>query len=144
MEILRHPEVFAAASSSSPPTDWRNYDTIYTERYMWIPQENKEGYDKGSAMTYADNLSGRLMLYYRHGRQQRAPVQHDAADPGAAARRARASTCRSGRIRDTRASTSQRMMEFFIENLVLNPMQPKADAWHPCRAILTSMSPHAR
>ena len=64
MEIVRHPEVFAAASSSSPPTDWRNYDTIYTERYMWIPQENKEGYDKGSAMTYADNLRGRLMLYY--------------------------------------------------------------------------------
>ena len=38
MEILRHPEVFAAASASSPPTDWRNYDTIYTERYMWIPE----------------------------------------------------------------------------------------------------------
>ena len=43
MEILRHPDVFAAASASSPPTDWRNYDTIYTERYMWIPQENKAG-----------------------------------------------------------------------------------------------------
>ena len=45
-------------------TDWRNYDTIYTERYMWIPQENKEGYDAGSAMTYAKNLKGRLLLYY--------------------------------------------------------------------------------
>ena len=64
MEIVRHPEVFAAASSSSPPTDWRNYDTIYTERYMWIPQENKNGYDNGSAMKYADQLRGRLMLYY--------------------------------------------------------------------------------
>jgi dipeptidyl-peptidase 4 len=64
MEILRHPEVFAAAASSSPPTDWRNYDTIYTERYMWIPQENAEGYDAGSAMTYAKNLRGRLLLYY--------------------------------------------------------------------------------
>jgi dipeptidyl-peptidase-4 len=40
-------------AASSPPTDWRNYDTIYTERYMWIPQENKAGYDAGSAMTYA-------------------------------------------------------------------------------------------
>ena len=51
--MLRHPDVFAAASASSPVTDWRHYDTIYTERYMWIPQENKEGYDAGSAMTYA-------------------------------------------------------------------------------------------
>ena len=56
--------MFAAASASSPPTDWRNYDTIYTERYMWIPQENKDGYDAGTAMTYAKNLKGRLMLYY--------------------------------------------------------------------------------
>jgi dipeptidyl-peptidase 4 len=64
MELLRHPEVFAAASASSPPTDWRNYDTIYTERYMWIPQENAAGYDAASAMTYAKDLKGRLMLYY--------------------------------------------------------------------------------
>ncbi len=64
MELLRHPETFAAAAASSPPTDWRNYDTIYTERYMWIPQENKDGYDAGSAMTYAKNLQGRLLLYY--------------------------------------------------------------------------------
>ena len=47
MELLRHPEVFAAAAASSPPTDWRNYDTIYTERYMWMPQENQAGYDAG-------------------------------------------------------------------------------------------------
>ena len=64
MELLRHPEVFAAAASSSPPTDWRNYDTIYTERYMWMPQENKAGYDAGSAMTYAKDLTGRLLIYY--------------------------------------------------------------------------------
>jgi len=64
MELLRHPEVFAAASASSPLTDWRNYDTIYAERYMWMPQENKDGYDAGSAMTYVKNLKGRLLLYY--------------------------------------------------------------------------------
>ena len=45
-------------------TDWRNYDSIYTERYMWLPQENAAGYDAGSAMTYADKLRGRLMIYY--------------------------------------------------------------------------------
>jgi dipeptidyl-peptidase-4 len=64
MELLRHPEVFAAASASSPATDWRNYDTIYTERYMGTPQENKAGYDAGSAMTYAKDLQGRLLIYY--------------------------------------------------------------------------------
>ncbi len=64
MGLLRHPDVFAAAASSSAPTDWRNYDTIYTERYMWIPQENRAGYDAGSAITYAADLRGRLLLYY--------------------------------------------------------------------------------
>jgi dipeptidyl-peptidase 4 len=64
MELLRHPDVFAAAAASSAPTDWRNYDTIYTERYMWIPQENKDGYDAGSVVTYAKELRGRLLIYY--------------------------------------------------------------------------------
>jgi dipeptidyl-peptidase-4 len=64
MELSRHPEVFAAASASSPPTDWQNYDTAYTERYMWMPQENTDGYAAGSALTYAKNLKGRLLLYY--------------------------------------------------------------------------------
>ena len=87
MELLRHPDVFAAASASSPPTDWRNYDTIYTERYMWIPQENTAGYDAGSAMTYAKDLKGRLLLYYGTRRQQRPPVELAAVDQGAAGRR---------------------------------------------------------
>ena len=64
MGLLRHPEVFAAASVSSPVSDWRNYDTIYTERYMGLPEDNKSGYDAGSALTYAASLKGRLLLYY--------------------------------------------------------------------------------
>ena len=64
MELLRHPDVFAAASASSAASDWRNYDTIYTERYMWMPQENKDGYDAGSALTLARTLQGRLLVYY--------------------------------------------------------------------------------
>lgn len=64
MCILRYPDLFRAACGSSPVTDWRFYDTIYTERYMWTPQENKAGYDAGAAMTYAQNLKGYLMLYY--------------------------------------------------------------------------------
>ena len=45
-------------------TAWNHYDTVYTERYMGLPDENKAGYEAGSAMTYARNLKGRLMLYY--------------------------------------------------------------------------------
>ena len=62
--LLRYPDVFQAACAQSAVTSWYQYDTIYTERYMWIPQENKEGYEAGSAMTYVKNLKGRLMIYY--------------------------------------------------------------------------------
>jgi dipeptidyl-peptidase-4 len=64
MELLRHPEVFAAAAASSPPTDWRNYDTIYTERYMGLPDENAVGYDEASIVRRAKDLKGRLLVYY--------------------------------------------------------------------------------
>ncbi|MGH7507306.1 MAG: prolyl oligopeptidase family serine peptidase, partial [Longimicrobiales bacterium] len=62
--LLRYPDVFHAAAAMSPVTDWKHYDTIYTERYMYTPQENAEGYKAGSAMTYVDDLKGRLMIYY--------------------------------------------------------------------------------
>lgn len=64
MALLRYPDVFAAAIAMSPVTDWRNYDTIYTERYMGMPDENKDGYDKGSAMSYVDKLKGDLLIFY--------------------------------------------------------------------------------
>lgn len=64
MAILRHPGLFRAAVASSSVTDWRNYDSIYTERYMDTPQRNPIGYEDASAMKYAANLKGRLMLYY--------------------------------------------------------------------------------
>jgi dipeptidyl-peptidase-4 len=64
MSLLRHPDVFAAASASSPVTAWQHYDTIYTERYMGLPDENKPGYAAASAITYVKDLKGRLMLYY--------------------------------------------------------------------------------
>jgi dipeptidyl-peptidase-4 len=64
MCLLRYPDLFAAASASSAPTDWRLYDTIYTERYMWTPLGNAAGYDAASAMTYAARLRGRLLIYF--------------------------------------------------------------------------------
>lgn len=66
MAILRHPDTFHVAVASSSVTAWENYDTIYTERYMGLPwdSENKAGYEAGSAMTYAKNLKGNLMMFY--------------------------------------------------------------------------------
>jgi len=64
MALLRHPEVYSAASAMSAVTDWRNYDSVYTERYMGLPQDNAAGYDAGAAVTYVDKLKGKLMIYY--------------------------------------------------------------------------------
>ena len=62
--VIRHGDVFAAAVAGAPPTDWRQYDTIYTERYMRTPQENPEGYDAGSCVKHAARLEGKLLLLH--------------------------------------------------------------------------------
>lgn len=62
--MLRYPEVFNVGIAGAPVTDWRSYDTIYTERYMDTPQRNLDGYVNGSAMTYAKNLKGKLLLVH--------------------------------------------------------------------------------
>ncbi len=60
--VVRRGDVFHAAVAGAPPTDWRNYDTIYTERYMRTPAENTEGYDAGSCVKNASKLKGKLLL----------------------------------------------------------------------------------
>jgi len=64
MALLKEPMVFHVGVAASSVTDWRNYDTIYTERYMRTPQENQEGYDLGSTLPYAKNLRGKLLLVH--------------------------------------------------------------------------------
>ena len=64
LAIVKRPDVFHVAVASSPVTDWRNYDTIYTERYMRTPAENPDGYDQGSCLTFADQLTGKLLLMH--------------------------------------------------------------------------------
>ena len=53
--------VFKAGVAVAPPTDWRFYDTVYTERYMRTPQENPEGYDTNPTVR-AKNLHGALLI----------------------------------------------------------------------------------
>jgi len=64
MGICKFPDVYYAASIGAGVTDWRNYDTIYTERYMSTPQLNKKGYDTGSVMTYAKKLKGKAHILH--------------------------------------------------------------------------------
>ena len=62
--LLRYPDVFQVGVAGAPPTDWRNYDTIYTERYMRTPEENPEGYDTYSCVKNAGKLKGKLLLLH--------------------------------------------------------------------------------
>ena len=61
---LTHSKVFSAGIAGAPVTDWRLYDTIYTERYMLTPKENPDGYDKSSVVKAAKDLHGRLLLVH--------------------------------------------------------------------------------
>lgn len=64
LSIMKYPEVFHVAAAGGTVVDWRQYDTIYTERFMRTPQENLEGYDEGSVLTYVDQLKGKLLLMH--------------------------------------------------------------------------------
>jgi len=56
------PDVFHAAVSGAPVTDWTLYDSAYTERYMDLPSLNVEGYQKSSALSKVEDIEGSLML----------------------------------------------------------------------------------
>lgn len=67
LALLRYPEVFKVAVSGAPVTDWRDYDTHYTERYMGLPQAHAAEYDKASLLTHAQKHSGSLLLIHGTG-----------------------------------------------------------------------------
>lgn len=64
MSMSQKDAVFKAGVAIAAPTDWRFYDTVYTERFMRTPKENKEGYDLGSAVVHANDLNGKLLLIH--------------------------------------------------------------------------------
>ena len=65
--ILKGNDVFKMAISVAPVTSWRYYDTIYTELYNGLPQENPEGYDNNSPIHFADRLKGKLLIAHGTG-----------------------------------------------------------------------------
>jgi dipeptidyl-peptidase 4 len=64
MAVLLRPDVFACAVAGAPVTDWKLYDTAYTERYMLTPEHNPEGYERTSALTHAAKLSRPLLVIH--------------------------------------------------------------------------------
>ena len=120
MCLLRYPELFHAASASSAVTDWRLYDSTYTERYMDLLENNKEGYDAGSCMTYAKDLKGWLMIYYGTADNNVHPANaYQLSD--ALSRAGKFHEMQAGADRGHTGLNSARMMEFFTERLILNP-----------------------
>jgi dipeptidyl-peptidase-4 len=65
--ITQAPDVYRMAIAVAPVTHWKYYDTIYTERYNGLPQDNAAGYDRGSPLTYAKNLRGKLLIVHGSG-----------------------------------------------------------------------------
>ncbi|WP_445773383.1 DPP IV N-terminal domain-containing protein [Shewanella sp.] len=64
MSQFKAPDYFKAAISGAPVTDWRLYDTHYTERYMGNPDTNKQGYDASSILPYVKNYQSGLLMYH--------------------------------------------------------------------------------
>jgi dipeptidyl-peptidase-4 len=64
LAMTRAAGVFQAGVAVAPVTDWLDYDTIYTERYMDLPQSNPDGYRQSSPVHFAGELSGRFFLVH--------------------------------------------------------------------------------
>jgi dipeptidyl-peptidase-4 len=73
--VLRHPGLFVLGIANSPATDWRLYDTIYTERYMGLLDENDDGYQGSSTLNWVDALEDQLLLVHS-GMDENVQPQH--------------------------------------------------------------------
>lgn len=62
--MLLAPDLFKVGVAGAPVTDWHNYDTIYTERYMGLPSKNIKGYDESSNVKQAAKLEGKLLILH--------------------------------------------------------------------------------
>lgn len=64
LSVLKRPDVFKAAVAGAPVTEWLDYDTHYTERYLGLPQAHPEAYQKSSLLPYAPKLGGALLIIH--------------------------------------------------------------------------------
>jgi dipeptidyl-peptidase-4 len=66
-QMFLFPEIYQVGMSVAPVTDQHIYDTIYQERYMSLPEDNGENYKRGSPITHAANLTGKLLIVHGSG-----------------------------------------------------------------------------
>jgi dipeptidyl-peptidase-4 len=64
LAILKGNDVFKSAIAVAPVTNWKWYDSIYTERFLQTPEENKGGYENNSPINFADRLKGNLLIVH--------------------------------------------------------------------------------
>ena len=64
MALFTRPEVFKDGVSGAPVTFWEGYETAYTEKYLGLPQDNPQGYRRSAALSYVDQLRGKLLLVH--------------------------------------------------------------------------------
>ena len=64
LAILKGNDVFKSAIAVAPVTNWKWYDTIYTERFLQTPEENADGYENNSPINFADRLKGNLLIVH--------------------------------------------------------------------------------
>ena len=65
--LFQHPEIYRTGVAVSPVTHWALYDNVYTERFNGLITDNREGYDRGSPMSYVDGFRGNLLLVHGSG-----------------------------------------------------------------------------
>lgn len=118
--ILRYPDVFQAAVSNSPVTDHRLYDSTYSERYMGLLPQAAEAYRQTSAMEYAKNLKGDLLIYYGTADDNVHP-KNSMQLIRALQQAGKSFQVQVGPDAGHTAVSQPRMMEFFIESLVIKP-----------------------
>lgn len=116
--LLRYPDVFHAAVASSAVTDWRNYDNVYTERFMNLVENNKKGYDAANLMAMAKDLKGELLIYYGTADNNVHP-SNSLQLIKALQTAGKSFEVQVGPDAGHTGLNSERMMEFFIRHLVL-------------------------
>jgi len=67
LAMTKGADIFKVGISVAPVTNWRYYDTIYTERFLQTPQENPKGYDENSPINFANKLKGKLLMIHGTG-----------------------------------------------------------------------------
>jgi len=129
--IMRYPDLVQAAVANSPVTDYRLYDTAYSERFLGLPDQSPAAYDRSAVITYVDGLKGDLMIYYGTSDDNVHP-KNSLQLIRALQAAGRSFELQVGPDRGHTGMDQTRMMEFFIERLILDR---RRDDPSPLRAV---------